>query len=303
MSGSAQSPKSMTGFAQAAGEYNGCALRIRLRSVNHRFLDLHVRLPEGFESFEPHIRQRVRERLRRGHVDVVLSCEAAGPAAVRVNQELAAAYLRAAEELRNRFNLVAEPALGEILRLPGVIASAALPAEEKLDELGAQVLACLEQALERLDQMRAAEGRALAEEMRQRLSHIAACVAKIESLAENLRPVYARRLEARVRDLLGGTLLDPSRLAQEVALLAERSDIAEELARLRSHLQQFEKLLDQSGDIGKKLDFLLQEMQREANTMLSKTPGVEQEGLVITELALEVKSQIEKLREQVQNIE
>jgi uncharacterized protein (TIGR00255 family) len=303
MSSRLPSPKSMTGFAQATGEYNGFALRIRLRSVNHRFLDLHVRLPEGFESFEPHIRQRVRERLRRGHVDVVLNCEAAGPAAVRVNQELAAAYLRAAEELRNRFNLAAEPALGEILRLPGVITSAVLPAEEKLEELGARVLACLEQALERLDQMRAAEGRALAEEMHRHLHHIAACVAQIEPLAEKLRPVYARRLEARVRDLLGGAMLDPARLAQEVALLAERSDIAEELARLRSHLQQFEQLLAQSGDIGKKLDFLLQEMQREANTMLSKTPGVEQEGLAITELALEVKSQIEKLREQVQNVE
>lgn len=303
MSSRLPSPKSMTGFAQATGEYNGFALRIRLRSVNHRFLDLHVRLPEGFESFEPHIRQRVRERLRRGHVDVVLNCEAAGPAAVRVNQELAAAYLRAAEELRNRFNLAAEPALGEILRLPGVITSAVLPAEEKLEELGARVLACLEQALERLDQMRAAEGRALAEEMHRHLHHIAACVAQIEPLAEKLLPVYARRLEARVRDLLGGAMLDPARLAQEVALLAERSDIAEELARLRSHLQQFEQLLAQSGDIGKKLDFLLQEMQREANTMLSKTPGVEQEGLAITELALEVKSQIEKLREQVQNVE
>ncbi len=296
-------PKSMTGFAQAVAELNGCALRVRLRSVNHRFLDLHVRLPEGFESFEPQIRQRVRERLRRGHVDVVLNYETAGPAGLRVNQNLAAEYLRAAEELCSKFNLTTKPALADLLRLPGVITAVASPTEEKLEEVGALLLRCLDDALARLEQMRAAEGRALAEEMRQRLKNVAKCVAQIEPLAENLRPVYARRLEARLKELLAGASLEPARLVQEIALLAERSDIAEELARLRSHLQQFEQLLSQAGEIGKKLDFLLQEMQREANTMLSKTPGVEQEGLAITELALEVKSQIEKLREQVQNVE
>ena len=126
---------------------------------------------------------------------------------------------------------------------------------------------------------------------------------QVRELVGTLRPAFARRLEARLRELLNGTNVEPSRLAQEAALLAERSDISEELDRLRSHLQQFTKLLDGAGELGKKLDFLLQEMHREANTMLSKTPGVESEALAITALSLEIKAEIEKLREQVQNIE
>jgi uncharacterized protein (TIGR00255 family) len=126
---------------------------------------------------------------------------------------------------------------------------------------------------------------------------------QVRGLVATLRPAFSRRLEARLRELLNGTNIEPARLAQEAALLAERSDISEELDRLRSHLQQFTKLLDGAGELGKKLDFLLQEMHREANTMLSKTPGVESEALAITGISLEIKAEIEKLREQVQNIE
>jgi len=174
---------------------------------------------------------------------------------------------------------------------------------EEVERLGAQVTACLEEALGRLEEMRCAEGRHLVEEMRARLKQIGEHAVKVEALAETIRPAYARRLDARLKDLLGGTAMDPARLAQEAALLAERGDISEELARLRSHVEQFTKLLDGAGELGKKLDFLLQEMHREANTMLSKTPGVESEGLAITSLGLEIKGEIEKLREQVQNVE
>jgi len=299
--------KSMTGYAQACVERDGWSLRISLRSVNHRFLDLHLRLPEGFELFEPRIRQILRERVPRGHIDVTLRYEPAGVAAVQVNRELAEAYLKVAEELRRKSGTTSEPDLVAILRLPGVIAdSGSLGgslSEDAQECLGAQLAACLEQALERLDEMRRSEGRLLAEEMGRRLGHIAERAARIETLAERSRPAYARQLEARLKELLGATPLDPARLAQEAALLAERGDISEELARLRSHVEQFQKLLAGPDERGKKLDFLLQEMQREANTMLSKTPGIEAEGLAITELALEVKSEIEKLREQVQNVE
>jgi len=141
------------------------------------------------------------------------------------------------------------------------------------------------------------------EELRDRLARISGQVEQVRGLATTLRPAFARRLETRLKELLGGIAIEPARLAQEAALLAERSDISEELDRLRSHLQQFAKLLDGAGELGKKLDFLLQEMHREANTMLSKTPGVESEALAMTGLALEIKADIEKLREQVQNIE
>ncbi len=302
----AQACKSMTGYAQARVQHNGWALRISLRSVNHRFLDLHLRLPEGFDTFEPLIRQAVRERLRRGHVDVTLHFDPAGPAAVQVNRALAEAYWKAADELRRQFGLKTEPDPVAVLRLPGVIAAGTTAGEfdvEEVERLGAQVTACLEEALGRLEEMRCAEGRHLVEEMRARLKQIGERAVKVEALAETIRPAYARRLDARLKDLLGGTAMDPARLAQEAALLAERGDISEELARLRSHVEQFAKLLDGAGELGKKLDFLLQEMHREANTMLSKTPGVESEGLAITSLGLEIKGEIEKLREQVQNVE
>ena len=302
----AQACKSMTGYAQARVQHNGWALRISLRSVNHRFLDLHLRLPEGFDAFEPLIRQAVRERLRRGHVDVTLHFDPAGPAAVQVNRALAEAYWKAADELRRQFGLKTEPDPVAVLRLPGVIAAGTTAGEfdvEEVERLGAQVTACLEEALGRLEEMRCAEGRHLVEEMRARLKQIGGRAVKVEALAETVRPAYARRLDARLKDLLGETAMDPARLAQEAAILAERGDISEELARLRSHVEQFAKLLDGAGELGKKLDFLLQEMHREANTMLSKTPGVEAEGLAITSLGLEIKGEIEKLREQVQNVE
>ena len=158
-------------------------------------------------------------------------------------------------------------------------------------------------ALAKLDEMRRAEGRHLSEELRERLQKITGMAEQVRELVATLRPAFARRLESRLKELLSTVAIDPARLAQEAALLAERSDISEELDRLRSHLQQFGKLLDGAGELGKKLDFLLQEMHREANTMLSKTPGVESEALAITGLALEIKAEIEKLREQVQNIE
>lgn len=298
---------SMTGFAQARIERDGWSLRINLRSVNHRFLDLHLRMPDGFEVFEPRIRLAVRNRLRRGHVDVNVYYEPAGPASVEVNREVADAYMKAVEELRGRFGVKTEPDVIALFRLPGVVAApgvtSELQSEETQERLGAQVEACLEQALGRLESMRRSEGQALAGEMQGLLTRIAETTAEIESLAQRVRPAFARRLEAKLSELLSTAQIDPARLAQEAALLAERSDVTEELARMRSHVEQFRKLLAGAGEAGKKFDFLLQEMQREANTLLSKTPGVESEGLAITTFALEVKSDIEKLREQAQNVE
>jgi uncharacterized protein (TIGR00255 family) len=298
---------SMTGFAQARAERDGCLLRINLRSVNHRFLDIHLRMPDGFEVFEPRIRQGVRNRLKRGHVDVNVYYEPAGPAAVQVNRELAEVYLKAAEDLRRQFRVTAEPDLLALFRLPGVVAAPGsateLQEEETQERLGAQLDVCLEQALDRLEAMRRAEGQTLAGEMKGLLAQIAHKTGEVESLAERARPAFARRLETKLKELLNGVHVEPARLAQEAALLAERSDVSEELARLRSHVEQFQILLAGVGETGKKLDFLLQEMQREANTLLSKTPGVESEGLAITGLALEIKSDIEKLREQAQNVE
>jgi len=295
--------KSMTGYAHAQCVEDGWSLRVSVRSVNHRFLDLHIHVPEGFEPLEPRIRQIVRERVRRGHLDVTLHYDLAGPSAVGVNREVAAAYLEAANSLRQQFGISAEPDIASILRLPGVIGPPAASIEEELARLESAVTRCLAESLDTLDRMRAEEAGHLRSEMASRLQAITGLASKVEVLAERARPVFARRLETRLKELLGEAQLDPARLVQEAALAAERSDVSEELARLRSHVQQFDSLLAGASDVGKKLDFLLQEMQRETNTLLSKTPGNEAEGLEITRHALEIKSEIEKLREQVQNIE
>jgi len=293
----------MTGYAQARAEENGLALRVSIRSVNHRFLDLHVRLPEGWEPLEPRLRARVRQQVRRGHVDVMLRVEPTGAVAVQVNHALASAYARAAQDLSREFGTAPDVDFVALMRLPGVVAGAGLPSEEDVERASALVGRCLDDALARLDEMRSTEGAALAAEMRGRLQKIAAHAEKIGEMAETLRPDYARKLNERLADLLQNTAIDSARLAQEAALLAERSDISEEVARLRSHLKQFDTLLDSDPEAGKKLDFLLQEMQRESNTMLSKTPGFEGPGLKITDLALEVKAEVERLREQMQNVE
>jgi uncharacterized protein (TIGR00255 family) len=297
---------SMTGYAQARVERNGWAVRVSIKSVNHRFLDLKMRLPEGFDLYELRLRQVLREHIHRGHVEVNVNVEPGAATPVQVNRELAQTYMKVAEEFRQQSRAAADVDVVAILRLPGVIAGLSVAVPETEDEqqrLGQALDACLLEALLKLDDMRRAEGRHLVADLRARLAHIGAQAEKVRELAATLRPAFARRLDARLKELLGGASIDPARLAQEAALLAERSDISEELDRLRSHLQQFSKLLDGAGEMGKKLDFLLQEMHREANTLLSKTPGVESEALAITGLALEIKAEIEKLREQVQNIE
>jgi uncharacterized protein (TIGR00255 family) len=297
---------SMTGYAQSKGEALGWDLRVSVKSVNHRFLDLKVRLPEGFDLYELRLRQIVRDRIHRGHVEVHVIVEPGAATPIQVNKDLVTNYLRAADELRFQTSVSAALDVVALLRLPGVIgglAPAVPDSEEEQEKLGRELERCLRETLGKLDEMRRAEGRHLTEELRARLALIGEQTEQVRGLVVQLRPAFARRLESRLKELLSGTTIDPGGIAQEAAMLAERSDVSEELDRLRSHLQQFGKLLDGAVELGKKLDFLLQEMHREANTMLSKTPGVEAEALQITSIGLEVKAEIEKLREQVQNIE
>ena len=296
----------MTGYATVRTEHGGWSIRLSVKSVNHRFLDVKLRIPESLEPYELRLRQTVRDRIHRGHVDVHVNVEPGEAAPVHVNKELLQAYLRAADELRQQTGAKSELDLVSLLRLPGVIGGLApsLPdSDEEQESLGKVLESLLAEAVSKMDEMRRTEGRHLTDELRARLVRISEQTDQVRGLVETLRPAFARRLESRLKELLNGAQVDSGRLAQEAALLAERSDISEELDRLRSHLQQFTKLLDGAGELGKKLDFLLQEMHREANTMLSKTPGVESEALAITGLSLEIKSEIEKLREQVQNIE
>ena len=294
--------KSMTGYAQARVEQDGWAVQLSLRSVNHRFLDLRIRMSEGWDALETEIRRISREQVRRGHLDVTVQVEAANGRSISINREVAAEYLKAAKSLGEEFGVKTDPDLAAILRLPGVTSSSA-PAEGEIEKLTGLVRSCLADAIGRLDHMKQIEGRTLREELSRRLAIVGEHAKQIEILADRARPAYAKRLDARLKELLGNYSLDPARLAQEAAFAAEHSDTTEELARLRSHVQQFRGLLDAGGEVGKKLDFLLQEMQRETNTLLSKANGIDADGLEITQLGLELKSEIEKLREQVQNVE
>ena len=293
--------RSMTGYAQTRVEKDGWAVQLSMRSVNHRFLDVRVRMPEGWDALEMEIRKGVQEHFRRGHIEVTLQVQAAKKNAVSINRDIAAAYLSAAQSLGKEFGINEQLDVTAVLRLPGVASSA--PPQDEIEKLSATVRAGLTKAIGQLDEMRRTEGQTLQEELTRRLAAVETATGRVEVLAEKARPAYARRLEARLKELLGHYDADPARLAQEAAFAAERNDATEEIARLRSHVKQFRALLASGGEIGKKLDFLLQEMQREANTLLSKSNGADDDGLQVTQLGLELKSEIEKLREQVQNIE
>ena len=292
--------RSMTGFAQVKGQHGETAFTISLKSVNHRFLDLHLRLPAGADGLEQAVRRMFKEKLHRGHIEVSLSLEHAGNSAVSINRELVAGYVHAFRRAAQELGVQGEPDLNAIFRLNGVLSSTG---EAPQDEAFQQAVAArLEEGIERLNAMRDAEGSHIAAELRSRLQHMTQVNEEIEQLRGTVLQAYLVKIQSRLSELMGAQA-DPDRILQEAAMLAERSDIHEEIVRMKTHIQHFDGLLGEGRDVGKKLDFLLQELNREANTMLSKTSGVSGDALRITELGLALKADIEKVREQVQNIE
>ena len=293
--------RSMTGYAQVKAHVDDTlTLTLSLKSVNHRFLDLHLRLPSELDPIEMKVRRVLKERLHRGHIEVTLGLERSGGAAFAVNRELVGGYLRTFRQVAEEFGVSAEPDLNAVLKLPGALNAA--EDGDVLVSLEKHVTAALEQCIERLNQMRGEEGRSVAAELRDRMAHLASSTHELEQLRGKVLKAYHEKVQGRMQELLG-THIDPDRILQEAAMLAERSDIQEELVRMKNHIQNFSALLEAGGEVGKKLDFLLQEMNREANTLMSKTTGVAGEALRITGLGLAMKSEIEKAREQVQNIE
>ena len=293
--------RSMTGYAQVKAQGgDDMAVTLSLKSVNHRFLDLHLRIPPELDFVEMKVRRILKERLHRGHVEVTLAMERTGGAGFAINRELIGGYLQTFRAVAEEFGVSAEPDLNVVLKLPGAMnATVNDDAGEKLEQ---EVSSALEQAIERLNRMREDEGRGAAMELRERMKHLADATQEVDQLRGKVSRAYYEKVHGRMQELLG-THVEPDRILQEAALLAERSDIQEELVRMKNHIQHFLSLLDAGGEVGKKLDFLLQEMNREANTLLSKTSGVAGEALRITELGLAMKSDIEKAREQVQNLE
>jgi uncharacterized protein (TIGR00255 family) len=294
---------SMTGFARASERLSETlGYTLSLKSVNHRFLDLHMRLPGGTESLEMQLRRVLKEKIARGHFEVSLSIDRSSKMEAQYDENLVAAYVAAFRSAASLHGLNSEPDLNAIFRLPGVLSGDSRNSEEELQSIETAVMKRIPALIAELNTMRSAEGDSLAEELRKGLARLSALVEEVAELRHEVQKVYFERISQRLSEMLSGNF-ERDRVLQEAALMAERSDVEEEIARMHTHIVHFESLLEQGGEIGKKLDFLLQEMNREANTLLSKTSGVAGNGTRITELGLGMKAEIEKAREQVQNLE
>jgi uncharacterized protein (TIGR00255 family) len=295
---------SMTGYATLRIDAaDDTSFTLTLKSVNHRFLDLQIRLPQSCDTLEAPIRKLLKEQIQRGHIDFSLQLDRQSRAGLSLNHEQIAAYIATFRAAAATHNLTTEPDLNEVLRLPGMIAKQQPTSAEDTAALEAAVLAELPNLIASFNSARASEGQVLALELHASMSRIDTLASEVSLLREGARAATFERLRARILELTSSTPTD-DRLLAEAALLAERSDIEEEIVRLRAHTAAFIALLDQGGPLGKRLDFLLQELNREANTLLSKTGGASsQNGLRITELGLEIKVEIERAREQIQNLE
>ncbi|MBI4468773.1 MAG: YicC family protein [Acidobacteria bacterium] len=289
--------KSMTGYGRAHSESDDFTVDVVVSSVNHRFLDLQLRMPEELGAWESSVRKLVQAHCERGRLNLNISFEGGRGGNYQVNRSMVASVLAAVDQLKRDFHLSGEVDVNALLQLPKIVQ----PATSSVDDLQGlyeQIERTLKEALEGLVNMRVVEGRELGQELNKRLDFIADGLREIESesgaLVENAR----LRLHRRLEEMKLNVQIDENRLGQEIALMAQRSDITEEITRLKSHIEQFRGLLEGGKPVGKKLDFLLQEMNREANTILSKA-----QGLLISRSAVQIRSEIEKLREQVQNVE
>jgi uncharacterized protein (TIGR00255 family) len=292
----------MTGFSRVTRQLPEGELAFSIKSVNHRGLDIHFHLPAEMEELETELRGILKSGVARGHLQVnVAFARAASAAPARINRELLEAYVGAFQEAAARYGSSPPLDLNAALSIPGMLAGAR---ESGLTEcLTGAVLEAAREAVTTLNTFRDREGAVTAVEIRQRTQSIYSFVERMQEIRAGAVPAFQKRLREKLADLLQSSVFDPQRLAQEAAILADRSDISEELLRLRTHTEQLDEMLGKGGEVGKRLDFLLQEMNRETNTVLSKTGGLGELGLTITDLALAAKSEIDKIREQSLNLE
>ncbi len=295
--------RSMTGFARTRRHLGDSEVVVSVKTVNHRGLDVQVRAPEAADPYENAVRTAVKASVVRGHVEVRISLPKASAevTAAALNRDLLHAYLTAFREAAMEHGLDSKPDLNAALRVPGMFeasSEAELPVE-----IESVLMSAVGEALAALNAFREREGAEIGDEMRRHNAELMHAAKEIEAIRSQATSAFQNRLEERLKELLKGVQLEPQRLIQEAAVIADRSDVGEELARLKIHAAQLGVLLDGGGEVGKKLDFLLQEMNRETNTILSKTGGIGDAGLRVTDLALQAKSCIEKIREQSLNLE
>ncbi|WP_445667381.1 YicC/YloC family endoribonuclease [Paenibacillus sp. FSL H8-0034] len=291
--------KSMTGFGQASCRFAGYIVQMDLKSVNHRYCEVNVRIPREYMKVEDLLKKTVQQHLKRGRADLFVTIERSAEASrtVELNWQLVEAYQAAAEQLVTRFGLKSSMDVRDYMSIPDLITfkEAALVTDE---EFQSELLACAEAAVLKLTQMRESEGAHLCVDIKQRIETMNRYLEQSQKLAPQVVHHYAHKLRTRIQEMQQQPIMDEARMAMEVALLADRSNIDEELVRLQSHIQQCVQLISESEPIGRKFDFLLQEMNREVNTIGSKANHAE-----LTTIVVEMKAEMEKLREQIQNIE
>lgn len=291
--------KSMTGFGRGNVSIENFSVTVDIKTVNNRFLDVNLRMPIELQPIEGDLKRLITDRLSRGRVDVNLNYERSEEVVYELNRPLIAGQLSALKQLKEAFNLDGEVDLNYIARLPNAFQAAITDLSE---DYANAIRKSLENALTALETMREAEGESLKGELEFRLGEIEKHLPIIEGESENVVEEYRERLSKKITDMLDKSdaqiEIDQGRLAQEVAYLATRSDISEEITRLRIHINQFRSIMSEENDVGKRLDFLTQELNREANTIASKT-----QNLTVKESSLTIKAEIEKIREQVQNVE
>lgn len=294
--------RSMTGFARETRNTEYGEIVFSIKSVNHRGLDLHFHLGAELDPFEHAMRAAIKRAVVRGHIDVRATLVGpAGAEAAGLNEGFLKAYLTAFRKIAAEQGLPVEPDLNAALRVPGMFGAPKSPDSDPAAER--TILEALENALASLNRFRSREGSELATIIRQHNRSLTQSAQEMEEIRGRALVAFQSRLSERLKELLANANVDPQRLAQEAAILADRSDINEEIARLKIHSRQLDEILEGGGEVGKKLDFLLQEMNRETNTILSKTTGIGEPGLKITDLALAAKADIEKIREQALNLE
>ena len=289
--------RSMTGFGRSKYENDGRIYTIDIKSLNHKYTDISVRLPRLLNFTEEPIRKKVSECISRGKVDVFVSFENFSDKGVtiKINRKLAKAYIDELEALSEETGLKCDLSVLDISKMPEI-----LKLEDDGDDelIVNEVMIALESALENFIEMREVEGKKLTEDIKERISNIKAYLDEIKKVSSHVVEDYIEKLRARVTELMEPGTVDENRLMQEIVIYSDKSSIEEELTRMESHLNQFEDLIKQSSPIGKKMDFLIQEMNRETNTMGSKANNID-----ITNNVIQIKTEIENIREQIQNIE
>lgn len=291
--------KSMTGFGRGSASVNNSSISVELKTVNNRFLDINLKLPAELQSLETAIKRQISNRLSRGRVEINLQYDRVAGTQFELNRPVITAYLSAMQEMKDDFGLSGEPDINVMARLPNVVTT---KQEKPEPEFLAAVEGVFDIALDELEAMRENEGCMLKQELSLRLDEIKIRLPVIEAEAAKVADEFQARITKRINEMLAkvdaDSEVDQARLAQEIAYLAERADISEEITRLNAHIDHYRVIMDEDSEVGKRLDFLTQELNREANTIASKTNN-----MTVKENALAIKSEIEKIREQIQNIE